>query len=145
MRHDYNKNSLGWIMDGQCIRCTSHAPDAYGYPRMYRNGKSKTVARWILIHRLGNIPTNIVSRHTCDNRLCIRPDHILSGTQAQNVDDAAKKGKYSGENSPLAKLTNVQVLQIIESTKSDKELAAMFSVGQDNINSIRNRKHWKHI
>jgi len=39
-----------------------------------------------------------VVRHQCNNRACIRPDHLLLGTQAQNILDDERR-KYAG-NSP---------------------------------------------
>lgn len=42
-------------------------------------------------------PQDVV-RHQCNNRACIRPDHMLLGSQAQNMLDEARR-KYAG-NSP---------------------------------------------
>lgn len=39
-----------------------------------------------------------VVRHQCNNRACIRPDHMLLGTQAQNVLDEDRR-KYAGHTS----------------------------------------------
>lgn len=39
-----------------------------------------------------------VVRHQCNNRACIRPEHLLLGTQAQNILDDERR-KYAG-NSP---------------------------------------------
>lgn len=39
-----------------------------------------------------------VVRHQCNNRACIRPDHLLLGTQAQNVLDEDRR-KYAGHTS----------------------------------------------
>lgn len=41
---------------------------------------------------------NDVVRHQCNNRACIRPDHMLLGSQAQNILDEERR-KYAG-NSP---------------------------------------------
>ena len=34
-------------------------------------------------------------RHRCDVRCCVRPDHLLAGTQAQNVADTVRRGRWT--------------------------------------------------
>jgi hypothetical protein len=53
--------------------------------------------RRILTHRMsfwlanGSLPT--VVRHACDTPLCVRPEHLLAGTQADNIRDAVERGR----------------------------------------------------
>lgn len=32
--------------------------------------------------------------HTCDNRLCVRPDHMYDGTRSSNMLDASARGRH---------------------------------------------------
>lgn len=43
----------------------------------------------------GKIPRRLVVRHTCDNRKCFRPDHLVLGTHKQNSDDKWERGRAS--------------------------------------------------
>lgn len=143
------RSELAWVMDGECIRCTSHLLNPNGYPRMTRGGRIKTIARHILIRRLGGIPPSIVSRHTCDNKWCIRPDHIISGTSAQNTADWKERGtnkrEQRGERNLCAKLTSAEIYQIREATGLQREIAKKFGVGKSQVSRIKRRETWMHL
>lgn len=67
----------------------------YGRFRVYRG--PKTVR--LLAHRLsyylatGIDPGRSVVRHSCDTPICCNPQHLTLGTQADNVRDAAERGR----------------------------------------------------
>lgn len=143
-----SKKNLTWIREGECIRCTSHVLDNGGYPRIRMGGKPTRIARLILIRRMGDIPSDVVSRHTCDNTWCIRPDHIISGTQAENNTDRKERGRSKGqrgEDSHRAKLTSLQVLQIRESKERHSQIASRFGITTKYVSLLKHRGRWSHI
>lgn len=78
---EYEINSNG------CWICTSHKRDRCGYPVIVRNRKHWRGHRYSYTINKGNIPEGLVVRHTCDNPNCINPNHLILGTQKDNVDD----------------------------------------------------------
>lgn len=59
----------------------------------------------------GSIPPGLWVLHKCDNRSCVRPDHLFLGTVADNQRDMKEKGRStSGERNPNSKFTDIQVL-----------------------------------
>jgi hypothetical protein len=59
----------------------------------------------------GKIPDGMIVRHTCHNPTCCRPDHLIVGTQKDNIQDmidAGRAGWVSGEKAGLSKFTNEQ-------------------------------------
>jgi hypothetical protein len=66
-----------------------------GYTR-FRSETLGVVAahRWSALAHHGAISEPVV-RHRCDVRCCVRPDHLLVGTQAQNVADMVRRGRWT--------------------------------------------------
>jgi hypothetical protein len=56
--------------------------------------KHMSVPRFAYQLTRGSIPEGLNVLHHCDNRLCVRPDHLYAGTQAQNVRDMVARGRH---------------------------------------------------
>jgi len=138
--------ALEWSREGDCIRCR-HSHDTSGYPKITRKGRYLRVARFIVFRRHGELPPSVVTRHTCDNRWCINPSHLLVGTHQDNARDRATRGRNAdqrGASNHNAKLTVDQVQYIKKSHKSHSELATQFGVPYHRIYQAKNGKTWKH-
>lgn len=66
---------------------------------------------WV-IHN-GPIPEGLHVCHHCDNRKCVRPDHLFLGTAKDNTHDMIRKGRQAvGERAGQSKLTTQQVAEM---------------------------------
>lgn len=136
----YELNSVG------CWNCTSHRPNTHGYPVKYFNGKTVKLSRYMYEKIKRKIPIGKIIRHTCDNKLCINPQHLISGTYKQNTQDAIRRRRMLiGERNGKSKLTEEQVKEILTSKLNGAELGRKFGVITSTIAYIRRREHWKHV
>jgi hypothetical protein len=127
----------------------------YGYISGEVNGKRHVPAgRHMLAHRVswlihrGDIPESdsahgTVVMHKCDNPACVNPDHLVLGSQSDNVKDMIVKGRKvsgtpTGVNHWNASITDPEAIELIRSTvRNTKALAERFGVHICTIKRIR--------
>ncbi|MDE2098337.1 MAG: hypothetical protein KGL39_13875 [Patescibacteria group bacterium] len=90
--------------------------------------------------------------HTCDNQACCNPKHLYVGDHAQNMRDKVARGRQhkwgSGENSPRAKLTREQVIDMRQKHQSGmtvRQLAPLYGMSESGIKQVVYRKYYKDI
>jgi len=64
-----------------------------GYGTVNINRKLRLVHRVAVAIRDGSIQAGVVVRHSCDRTLCVHPEHLLLGTQADNMRDRGERGR----------------------------------------------------
>jgi len=131
-----DKTESCWNFTG-CIQ-------ANGYGRFRINGKTEYAHRASFKLFYGNTIKGEDVCHSCDNRKCVNPDHLFSGTRKENMEDAVKKNRQA-KGSALSNITEDDVINIRESTLSNKEIAKKHNMTAQNIGKIKQRKTWRHI
>ena len=132
-------------IDGGCWEWTGTQSGRYGM--FWFNGKN------IGSHRIsyelwnGEIPTEMIVRHKCDNTRCVNPQHLELGTTQENVNDKIIRNRQkTGEQMSNSKLTDKAVLEIRANTNLTQiQMAELYGVSKSLIQKVLYKKWWKHI
>ena len=115
-----------------------------GYGEVVIAGKQRVVHRLMFYLAHGFYPPVVM--HSCDNPPCYNPEHLIGGTQADNMRDKAIKGRCtSGVGN--RKLSDLQVSEIKKRLQAKKETQAViardYAVSKSTIGMISNGSNWK--
>lgn len=136
-----------------CIEWT-RAKNAYGYGLFSVRFEKWLAHRWAYVQAHGPLPPGIHVCHRCDNPACVNVDHLFAGTQADNLQDASRKGrvnktvKLRGEEHPNSKTDAATVLEIRNRFKRGArqiDIAKDFNMSPDWINRIVRFKSWRTV
>lgn len=80
--------------------------------------------------------------HTCDNRLCVKPDHLYAGTRSKNGEDAAIRGRLKTVLSP-DKVREARELRC--EGLGLQEIADRVSASKEAVRRAIKGESWKHV
>ena len=79
-----------WIWRGNILKT--------GYGQIKVFGKMYSTHRFSYELHKGTIPNNLEVMHLCNNKLCINPDHLKTGTHKENIQQAIRDGLLNHKN-----------------------------------------------
>jgi uncharacterized protein YueI len=128
-----------------CWECTSHKPGSDGYCTLIFKRKHYKIHRLFYEKHKEKISDGLIIRHTCDNRRCINPDHLISGTHADNVKDRVDRHRSAtGLNNGQTKLTLEEARCIkYEETGSTLEIAKKYNIDRTVVSKIQKGLLWQ--
>lgn len=141
-----NKTDICWLWTA------SLSTHGYGQIGVGRRIQRAHRVAWFLT--FGTWPTDKVC-HRCDNPLCVKPDHLFLGTQADNLKDMRDKGRGRlpppsprGEANNKTSFTTADVRIIREryaQGDSLRTLGRAYGVWHTTISDVVHRRTWAHI
>ncbi|MGH7179882.1 MAG: HNH endonuclease [Tepidisphaeraceae bacterium] len=96
--------------------------------------------RWIYAQLIGPVD-GVVVRHTCDVPACVNVQHLVLGTQLDNVHDAIERGRR-----PSVGLATVQrIREAFSLGVTVAELARRERIPYHTVYGITSRANWRHV
>lgn len=123
-----------------------------GYGQAKWGGKTVRIHREVFAVYNGFYPEQVM--HTCDNRACYNPRHLVAGTHQENMADMVKKGRgrgLQGSKHNQAVLTEEIVEQILRELAIggkrgyQRRIAEGYGVSPSTIHLISKGKIWKNV
>jgi hypothetical protein len=151
MAHPANTSRQFWARvappnERGCMLWTGRTRGAYGV--FHIQGYNIGAHRYTWEVTNGPIPDGLLVCHVCDVPLCCNVHHLFLGTYADNSADMVRKGRSRsagrGDDSPLAKLTDVQIAEIrmrALAGEQQKSLATEFGVSRALVCRLVRNKH----
>ena len=97
------------------------------------------------IHNNKRLGLNVRASHSCDNRLCCNPRHVV--VQPDHILGADIPRSVHGEKHGMSKLTErqVRIIKYRLNALTTREIADSFRVSFHTIWDIRNGITWRHV
>lgn len=126
----------------------SHLAKEKGYSRVRFNGEAPPSHRLIHTFLTGENPDCVC--HKCDNRACINPEHLFSGTYQDNMDDKVRKNRHAKGSDFKSSVFSDELVSRVRSeyklgNVSQRSLAKKYGVSQYAVFCVVNEKTWKHV
>jgi hypothetical protein len=128
----------------------SKNPAGYGQFVPHMGSRPLLAHRYSYECKVGVIPEGVFVLHKCDNRACVKPDHLFLGTNKDNVEDMISKGRHCfGERNGASKINEESVVNIRQMySKGDvtqREIAVIFGITVGQVSNIVLHKRWGHV
>jgi hypothetical protein len=113
-----------------------------GYPGI-RNGKTMTTVPRLLYQLLhGPLRSDEVTRHTCDHPFCVNREHIISGSQADNMRDRQVRNRAGKKLTPEAV---AEIFRLRAEGKSHQAIGAIVGTSKAMAGYVLRGQSWTHV
>ncbi len=94
----------------------------------------------------GGILSGVIVCHRCDNKKCVRPDHLFLGSQSDNIRDCVAKGRHVKTN-VIVTAEDVKEIRRLssEGRLTQDDIGIIYGLKQAAVSAIVTRRNWKDV
>jgi hypothetical protein len=86
------------------------------------------------------LPSTTLMRHTCDNRICCNPHHLVEGSHAKNMQDMIERQRHGIPHNAVKHIKKLILQKIPYSV-----IAERYGVSKSLISEIANGRAYAHV
>jgi len=107
--------------------------------------------RYAMVVFGGKDPDHMLVMHTCDNRLCVNPEHLRLGTNRDNINDKVRKNRQArnvGSQNGTARYCETDIVEmkrLHSQGVTATEIAKRYNTNTTHICRILSGKIWSHV
>ena len=122
---------------------------ANGYGELSFCGRTWRAHRWVVWILFQEEPETVL--HSCDNPRCCNPKHLICGTQLENMQDKARKGRTNSSEaarrrSSLSEDSVREIRQLLSAGEfTQTDIALLFDISRSVIQGIKNGSSYRWV
>jgi hypothetical protein len=132
---------------GECWEWRGSTADN-GYGKTSHENKTVSTHRMAWFLATGKFSDHYVL-HGCDNKICVRIDHLREGPPLENARDAVERGQQpSGESHGMALINDAiagRVKTLLKAKVPKIEIARRLEIDRHIVYSISYNRTWRHV
>ena len=93
------------------------------------------------------IPQGVLIRHTCDNRICCNPTHLVAGTHQDNMNDMCERERHGLPKHTVRAIRKLLATTLLDGRKqyTHGEIGERFGISRQEVTEINRKTVYKHV
>ena len=131
---------------GDCWNWTArHTRDGYG--AIHWGRKAYSAHRVAYTIATNDYPDGFCIMHTCDNKSCCNPSHLIKGTHLDNMRDMIRKGRQAKSFPPYKRKMTMELAEQLRKDflvcKNKHELSRKYGICPRHVRGILRGEHFQ--